>query len=281
MTDVMDAALAPERALDVLLQLEPQLRGVVAGQRAIVGLRAVADDHVELVDVDLASDGTLDPEGADALVVVTSEDVGDGDDVVSVTQLVCILPDGIEVGISRADGADQARVWRTDQDDTDAAEELRPRDVAANTARRAFGLPSAIGERPSVAGVVGRAWLVAVAGESLRRFDTPDGVRDVEVEELHSVARAPLLGGLASSEDPLPSWEQLHAHAAAGRLELGPFTVRPSHAEWLDVDGLAQVLDTTLPTAEDLLEQIQLTTGDGGMAWALTWLLNRGWHEQS
>ena len=279
MTDVMDAALAPERALDVLLQLEPQLRGVVAGQRAIVGLQALADDHVELVDVDLAADGTLDPEGADALVVVTSEDVGDGDDVVSVTQLMCILPGGTEVGISRAEGAEQARVWRTDQDESDAAEELRPHDVAANTARRAFGLPSAIGERPSVEGIVGRAWLVAVAGESLRRFDTPQGVRDVEVEELSSVAQAPLLGGLAGGEGPLPSWEQLHAHAAAGRLELGPFTVRPSHAAWLDVDGLAQVLDTTLPTAEDLLEQLRVTTGDQGMAWALTWLLERGWHE--
>ena len=279
MTDVMDAALAPERALDVLLQLEPQLRGVVAGQRAIVGLQALADDHVELVDVDLAADGTLDPAGADALVVVTSEDVGDGDDVVSVTQLMCILPDGTEVGISRAEGAEQARVWRTDQDESDAAEELRPHDVAANTARRAFGLPSAIGECPSVESIVGRAWLVAVAGESLRRFDTPQGVRDVEVEELSSVAHAPLLGGLANGEGSLPDWEQLHAHAAAGRLELGPFTVRPSHAAWLDVDGLAQVLDTTLPTAEDLLEQLRVTTGDRGMAWALTWLLDRGWHE--
>ncbi len=280
MTDVMDAALTPERALDVLVQLEPQLRGVVAGQRAIVGLRAVADDHVELVDVDLAGDGTLDPAGADALVVVTNEDVGDGDDVLSLTQLACILPDGVEVGISRADGADRARVWRTDQDASDAAEELRPHDVAANTARRAFGLRSVIGARPSMAGLVGRAWLVAVAGEALRRFDSPEGVRDVEVEELTSAAQAPLLGGLAGREDALPSWEQLHAHAAAGRLELGPFTVRPTHAAWLDVDGLAQVLDTTLPAAEDLLEQLQLTTGDGGMAWALTWLLERGWHDQ-
>ncbi len=280
MNDVMDAALTPDRALDVIRQLEPQLHGVAEGQRAIVGLRAVAEDHVELIDVDLADDGTLDPAGADALVVVTNEDVGDGDDVVSVTQLVCVLPGGTEVGISRAEGADQARSWRTDRDASDAADELRPRDVAANTARRAFGLPSAIGERPSVAGIVGRAWLVAVAGEALRRFDGPEGVRDVEVQELSSVAHSTLLGGLVGEDRALPSWEQLHAHAAAGRLELGPFTVRPSHAAWLDVDGLAQVLDTTLPAAEDLLEQLRLTTDDSGMAWAMAWLLDRGWHDR-
>ena len=280
MSDVMDAALAPERALDVLLQLQPQLQDVVAGQRAIVGLRAAAEDHIELVDVDLASDGTLDASGTDALVVVTSEDVGDGDDVVSLTQLACILPGGTEVGISRVDGAAQAKAWRTDQDASDAADELRPHDVAANTARRAFGLPSVIGARPSVAGVIGRAWLVTVAAEALRRFDAPEGVRDVAVEELSAVANAPLLGGLVSTEAALPSWEQLHAHAATGRLELGPFTVHPSHAAWLDVDGLAQVVDTTLPIAEDLLEQLQLTAGDAGMAWALTWLIDRGWHEQ-
>lgn len=280
MTEVMDAALTPERALDVLRQLEPELREVTQAQRAIVGLRAVADDHVELVDVDLADDGTLDPDGADALVVVTNEDVGDGDDVLSVTQLICILPGGTEVGISRAAGAEQAQVWRTDRDESDAADELRPRDVAANTARRAFGLPSAIGERPSVAGLVGRAWLVAVAGDALHRFDAPEGVRDVEVEELSPVADGSLLGGLVEPDRPLPSWEQLHAHAAAGRLELGPFTVHPSHAEWLDVDGLAQVLDTSLPTAEDLLEQLRITTGDAGMAWAMARLLDRGWHDR-
>ena len=280
MTNVLDAALSPERAMDVLLQLEAQLQGVVDGQRAIVGLHTVADGHVELIDVDLAEDGTLDPGDAEALVVVTSEDVGDGEDVLTVTQLMCILPDGTEVGISRAEGSDQARPWRTDQDASDAAQELRPHDVAANTARRAFGLASAIGTRPSVPGLMGRVWLVAVAGEALRRFDSPDGVRDVEVEELAAAAQQPLLGGLATPDGPLPSWEQLHAHAAAGRLELGPFTVRPAHATWLDVDGLAQVLDTTLPSAEDLLEQLQLTAGDSGMAWALAWLLDRGWHER-
>ncbi|MFO7779304.1 MAG: hypothetical protein R6V28_13225 [Nitriliruptoraceae bacterium] len=278
MTDLLAAAFTPERALDVLLQLEPQLRGIGADRRAIVGLRAVADDHVELIDVDLGDDGVLDPAGAAGLVVVTSEEVGDDEEVLCLTQVVCVLPDGTEVGISRADDVEEARVWRTDRDATDAAEDLRPRDVAANTARRAYGLPSVIASRLSVPELLGRVWLVAVAGEALRRFDTPDGPTNVEVEDLQSVAEAPLLGGLVTDDGDLPTWEQIHAHAKAGQLELGPFPVEPTHAAWLDEDGFAQVLDTTLPTAEDLLDQLRLTTGDRGMAWALAVLLDRGWH---
>ena len=278
MSDVMDAAFSPERALDVLLQLAPQLRDVGTDRRAIVGLRAVAADHVELIDVDLAADGVLDPGAADALVVVTTEEVGDGDEVLCLTQLVCVLPDGTEVGISRADDVADARVWRTDRDATDAADDLRPRDVAANTARRAFGLPSAVANELTVRELLGRAWLLEVAGESLRRFDAPGGPREVAVEELRPLAQRPLLGGLVSEDAPLPTWERIHAHAVAGHLELGNFPVAASHAAWLDQSGFIQVLDTTLPTAEDLLEQLRVTAGDRGMAWALAVLIDRGWH---
>lgn len=278
MADVLDAAFTPERALDVLLQLEPQLRGVTADRRAIVGLRAVAEGHVELIDVAVDEHGVLDPGDADGLVVVTSEEVGDDEEVVCLTQVVCVLPSGTEVGISRAADAEEARIWRTDRDASDAADELRPMDTAANTARRAYGLPSVVAALPSVAEVAGRAWLVAVAAEALRRFDGPDGLRDVDVHDLNEVARQPLLGGLLEIDGPLPTWEALHAHAAAGHLELGPFPVDGGHAAWLDVPGFAQVVDATLPAAEDLLEQLRVTSGDAGMAWALTWLLERGWH---
>lgn len=278
MTDVMDVALTPERALDVLLQLEPQLRGVNTDRRAIVGLRAVAATQVELIDVDLGADGVLDPGEADALVVVTTEEVGDDDDVLCLTQLVCVLPDGTEVGISRADDAEDARVWRTDRDAADAAHDLRPRDVAANTARRAFGLPSAVANELSVPELLGRAWLMKVAGEALRRFDAPGGPAEVPVEALRPIARQPLLGGLVAGDGPLPTWEQIRAHAVAGHLELGHLPVAASHAAWLDDAGFAQVLDTTLPTAEDLLEQLRVTAGEQGMAWALAFLLDLGWH---
>ena len=278
MTELLDAPVSPERALDILLQLEPQLRGVEQDRRAIVGVKAVASDHVELVDVQLREDGVLEPGDADGLVVVTTEEVGAGEVVVCLTQLVCILPDGTEVGISRADDTEEARIWRTDRDATDAAEDLRPRDVAANTARRAFGLASVVADGISVEELLGRAWLVTVAGESLRRFDHPDGPVDVEVEELVAVADAPLLGGLVGSDDPSPSWETIRDHAVAGKLELGPFTVEATHAAWLDLPGFIQVLDTTLPAAEHLLEQLRITAGDQGMAWALARLLDRGWH---
>jgi hypothetical protein len=151
-------------------------------------------------------------------------------------------------------------------------------DVAANTARRAYGLPSAVATVPSVAELAGRAWLVVVAAEALKRFDGPDGLQDVDPADLREVAGRPLLGGLLDVEGPLPTWEELHAHAAAGHLELGPFPVDGGHAAWLDVAGFAQVLDTTLPVAEDLLEQLRITSGDAGLAWAMTWLLERGWH---
>lgn len=278
MPDVLDAAFSPERALDVLLQLEPQLRGVTADRRAIVGLKAMAEGHVELIDVALDAHGVLDPGAADGLVVVTTEEVADEDEVVCLTQLVCVLPTGTEVGISRADDAEEARVWRTDRDSSDAADELRPMDVAANTARRAYGLPSAVATVPSVAELAGRAWLVVVAAEALKRFDGPDAIQDVDPADLRGVAGQPLLGGLLDVDGPLPTWEALHAHAAAGHLELGPFPVDGGHAAWLDVEGFAQVLDTTLPVAEDLLEQLRITSGDAGLAWAMTWLLERGWH---
>ncbi len=278
MSEPTTSIIEPGRALDVLRQLEPQIRGIDPDHRAFVGLRAAAEDHVELVDVTLREDGVLDAAGADGLVVVTNEEVGDGDDVVCLTQLLCVLPDGTEVGISRVDGHPRARAWRTDQDETDAAEDLRPRDVTANAARRAFGLPSLVAERLPVAELLGRTWLIAVAGEALRRFDTDDGPRDVEIDELTEAAGAPLLGGLVTASDPLPSWDAIHAHAAEGRLELGPFTVDATHAAWLDVDGLAQVLDTTLPPAGDLLDQLSITSDDRAMAWALTTLLDRGWH---
>lgn len=277
-----DQALTPERALDVLLTLEPQLRDVDGDRRAIVGLAAHGGGQVALVDVDLDDDGVLDAAGADALVVVTSEEVTDDeDDVACITQLVCVLPTGTEVGISRADGAQDASVWRTDRHPEDAAHDLRPRDVASNTARRAFGLPSHIPQRPSMDELLGRVWLVGVASEALRRFDGPDGVRDVEVEELADVAAEPLFDGLAPADGPVPTWEELHAHATAGDLHVGPFRVAARHAAWLDVDGFAQALDTTLPPVEDLLDQLRIVSDGDATHWALNVLLDRGWHPEA
>ena len=275
-----DRVITPERALDVLRHLADELGGIDEDTRAIVGLRAEADATVALVDVTLHDNGILElPDRIDGLVVVTTEELAHGEDVVPVLQLVAILPDGTELGAYRIEQGDPPRFWRTDRDPDDSSEALRPRDVASNTARRALGLPSLVDGPIPVTELLARAWLLAVAGEALQRFDAPEGPRDVEVEELAEVAAEPLLGGLVTDDTATPSWEDVHAAAVAGKLELGPFSVDPAHARWLDPPGLAQVLDRTLPPVEDLLGSIRVAGDDDAMAWAVEWLMARDWYE--
>lgn len=268
------------RTLDVLAQLDRELGPIDETTRAIVGLRSEPDDTVALIDVELRDDGVLvPPEDADGLVVVTTEEVAHGDDVVPLQQLVAVLPDGTEVGVYRVADGDELRAWRTDADLDDEAPALRPRDVASNTARRAFGLPSLVEGPMTVSELLARAWLVTVAGEALQRFDAPEGPRDVEVDELLEVAAQPLLGGLVTDPDgPVPTWEEVHAFAVAGELELGPFTVEPAHAAWLDPHGLAQVLDRVLPPVEEMLGSLRVAGSDDAMAWAIDELLRRDWY---
>lgn len=274
--------LGAQRALEVLVDLDAQLGTVDPDARAVVGLRASDDGSVELVDVELRDNGVLEPpEDADGLVVVTAEDVapdspGDGD-VVPLRQLLCVLPDGTEVGVYRLGDEPSLRSWRSDVPD-ESAHAVRPRDTTSNTARRAFGLPSLVDRLLPVTELLARAWLLAVAGEALQRFDAPEGPRDVEVEELEEVASQPLLGGLVTDEGDTPTWEDVHRAAVDGRLKLGPFTVDPEHAGWLDPPGLAQVLDRTLPPVEDLLGRLRVVGDDDAMAWAIAWLMARDWY---
>lgn len=274
--------VTPEQALDVLAQLHLQLSDVASETRAIVGLRATGADAVELVDVELAPNGVL-AVGADVtgLVVVTAEELAAGDEVVTVQQLLCVLRDGTEIGTTRAaDLVDPGAVpvWRTDRSPEDAAASLRPRDLASNTARRAFGLPSLVDELPSVSDVLARGWLLMVASEALQRFDGPDGPRDVEVAELSEVAARPLPGGVTRDQD-VPSWAALHHAAVDGHLEVGPFSVDREHAQWLDAAGLAQVLDRTLPAVEELLGSLQVLGSDDLLAWAIEWLSACDWYQ--
>jgi hypothetical protein len=268
------------RTIDVLVQLDRELGHIDETTRAIVGLRAESDGTVALIDVELRDDGVLVPaHGTDGLVVVTTEEVAHGDDVVPLKQLVAILPDGTEVGVYRVADGDELRSWRTDTDPDDEAPALRPRDVASNSARRAFGLPTLVEGPMTVSELLARAWLVAVAGEALQRFDAPEGPRDVEVEELREVAARPLLGGLVTGADAsIPTWDEIHAAAVAGELELGPFTVEPAHAAWLDPPGLAQVLDRVLPPVEEMLGSIRIAGSNDAMAWAIEELLRRDWY---
>jgi len=216
------------------------------------------------------------PADADGLVVVTTEEVtapGAGE-VVLLQQLVCVLRDGNEVGVYRPEGSDELAHWST-TDPTDDSPALRPRDVASNTARRAFGLPSLV-EVPPVTDLLARAWLLAVAGEAVERFDATDGPTDVAPEELEEVAARPPLGPDLPVDDV--TWGTLHRAAVAGRLELGPFTADPAHAAWLDTDGFAQLLDRTLPAVEQLLGTLQVVGEDELLAWAIDWLSARAWY---
>jgi hypothetical protein len=276
------APLDPATALEVLEQLRAQLGEVDPEVRAIVALRSTGPGSVELVDVTLHDNRVLEPPAdAAGLVVVTGEQVAaaqDGDDVVALQQLVCVLPDGEEVGISIAEEDPDPRRWSTADDPDGVAASLRPRDVASNSARRAFGLPSLV-DLPAMTDLLARAWLLAVASEAMRRFDGPDGVLEVTADDLEDVAVRPPLGELPSRGDGLPTWEQVHAAAVAGQLELGTFTVDVDHAAWLDAAGLAQLLDVTVPSTEDLLGSLQVVGDDDLLGWAIGWLAARGWFQ--
>jgi hypothetical protein len=290
-TSTRHAPLDPRTALDVLGHLRSQLGEVDPTVRAIVALRATDEGSVTLVDVTLHDNRILEPPAdAAGLVVVTGEQVtavGEGDGeaiapeaVVALQQLVCILPDGEEVGIYTAGEDSEARTWSTADDPEALAPTLRPRDAASNTARRAFGLPSVV-DLPPMSDILARAWLLAVSTEALRIFDGPDGPAEVTPDDLEEVAGQPPLGDLPASSDELPSWGEVHAAATAGTLELGRFTVDADHAAWLDAEGLAQLLDVTLPTTEDLLGSLQITGDDDLLGWAIGWLTGRGWIEPS
>jgi hypothetical protein len=270
------SAIDSSTALDVLTQLHEQLGDVDADARAVVALSRLDDGTVSLEDVAIHDNGVLvAPEHAAGLVVVTSEDVElDGDqEVVSLRQLLCILPDGTEVGVFQVGDDRTPRTWSTTDDPTSA---LRPRDLASNTARRALGLRSVV-EPPPVADLLARAWLLAVAREALTRFDEADGPREVAPSELAEVAERPPLPGVG--DDEIPSWEEVHRLAADGHLEVGPFAVDAEHASWLDVAGLAQVLDQTLPSTEELLGSLRLVGDEELLAWAIDWLSERDWHQ--
>ncbi len=264
-------SLEPRVAIETLTQLDRELGDVDPDTRAIVGLRPEAPGTVALVDVTLHDNGILEvADDVAGLVVVTAEEVTSDDEVVGLTQLLCVLRDGTEFGLYRVGGDDeQPRIWRTDADPDDAADDLRPRDVASNTARRAFGLPSLV-EPISVADIAARTWLLAVASAALQAFDTPDGPAEVTPEDLGPVAGHGPLSAVATDDDELPTWDELHRAAIAGELELGShLTVDPDHAAWLDADAFAQVLDRTLPSTDELLGSLRVTGDDDLLAWVI------------
>lgn len=274
----MAPPLDPATAIDVLRQLHDQLGPVDPTARAIVGLQATAPGAVTLVDVTLHDNGILDaPPEADGLVVVTAEDVAgpEADGVVTLQQLVGVLRSGAEVGVYRPQDGSELASWSSSDDGDTDGQALRPRDPAANTARRAFGLPS-LADIPPVVELFTRTWLLAVTGEAVERFDAADGPREVEPETLRAAADRPPLG--AALDATTAGWDDVHRAARDGTLELGPFTVDLAHANWLDTVGLAQLLDRTLPSVEQLLATLQVVGDDELLNWAIEWLAAREWY---
>jgi hypothetical protein len=279
------SSLDGPRTLEVLASLDAQLGPVDPDARALVALTAGDGDNIALTDVALRDDGVLEvPDGTLGVVVVTSEDVrlDDADEVLALRQLVAVLPNGEEVGIVRVGDDPTPRTWSSADDALDgdgSAEGLRPRDVTANTARRALGLPS-LAEVPPVEDLLARAWLLQVAEAGLTRFDTPEGPREVEPEELAHLDGADPLSGLCTGDgdtERVPSWEEVRAAAASGALHLASYTVEPSHAAWLDADGFAQVVDRTLPSTEQLLGTLRIVGEDPLVGWAIDHIAARGW----
>lgn len=283
------------RALEVLASLDDQLGRVDPDARALVALTPGDTGSVALTPVALREDGVLDvPGDTIGVVVVTSEDVrlDDADDVVQLRQLVAILPDGTEAGVVRVGDDATPRTWSTDDPppadtiadahDDASAHGLRPRDVTANTARRALGLPS-LADVPPVEDLLARAWLLLVAEAGLQRFDTPEGPREVEPEEVAHLDGTDPLSGLCTGEEDdgaqerIPTWEEVRVAAAAGDLQLASYTVEPSHAAWLDADGFAQVVDRTLPSTEQLLGTLRILGEDPLVGWAIDQIAERGW----
>ncbi len=274
-------AIDPSVAIEVLLQLDRELGDIDPDTRAIVALRQAEAGTVALLDVHLRDNGILEvPDDAVGLVVVTAEDVSSGEEVIGLTQLVCVLRDGTEIGIYRVADGEDLRIWRTDEDPEDAADDLRPRDLASNAARRAFGLPSLV-EPVSVTDLAARTWLLDVATSALQRFDAEEGPTEVSPHELTQFVDRPPFDGVETQDtDRLPDWHELHAAAAAGKLELGGhLTVDVDHAAWLDCDGFAQVVDRTLPTTEELLGSLRVTGDDELLAWAIGFLAARDWYQ--
>lgn len=287
-------ALTTDTATDVLVQLHGQLGDFDPDTRALVALTAAEDDRVDLTDVDLADNGVLTvPEDVDGLIVVTGEmlELSDSGEIVPLRQLVAILRDGEEVGVFRVGEDDAIYRWSTTEPDDNVAA-MRPTDVAANSARRALGLPSQTGAIP-VTELLSRLWLLHIAQVTLELFDAGNA-EPVDVEAVAAAdTRGPfkaILDDPAYSDDEVEaarelaeqiSWEDVRQLAVRGEFQIGPYAFDPEHADWLDAEGFAQYFDRTVMTSEEILASLDVMSGSDLVAWAIDELIRREWQAPS
>ncbi len=287
-------ALTTDTAIDVLAQLHGQLGDFDTDTRALVAVSATDADTVDLTDVELAASGILEvTDDVEGLIVVTGEEIEltDSGDLAPLRQLVAVLRSGDEVGVFRVGEDATLYRWSTTEPDANVTS-MRPRDVAANSARRALGLPSHTGTIP-VTELLSRLWLLHIAQVTLERFDANDAL-PVDVEEVAaSDTRGPfaaILDDPAYADDEVDAarelaeqltWEDVRQLAVRGEFEIGPYRFDPEHADWLDADGFAQYFDSTVMTAEEILASLDVMSGSDLVAWAIEELVRRDWHAPS
>lgn len=285
----MPTPLPIDLVTDVLRQLHAELGVFDAGTRAVVGLELTGEREVSIAPVEPRDDGVLDlDDGVAALVLVTDEPVQlPGMPVAApLRQLVCLQRDGSEIGLFEPED-DQVYVWRSSDGDAQI-ETLRPRDLAANTARRALGLPSHA-QVPPPTTLLARLWLLHLANLALPVFDQ-DGHVDLgafdpaDVDGPFAAVLDPELAGDApEGEAPIGgllhdlAWEDVRQLAAGDQLDLGPHRVEPTLARWLDADAFAQAVDQRLLPVSELLGALETMGGDDARSWAVEQLAARGW----
>lgn len=266
-----------EAATDVLTQIHEELGDFDPATRAVVALKATGTSSYELADVQLGDNGVLQVDDEVAgLVLLTGDRVElvDRPGPVALRHAVVVLRDGVEVGLFRL-GEEDDTLHRWASTDPGPGDEdalaMRPREPAANAARRAFGLPSVVDDVP-VLELGARVWSVHVAEVALRLFDER-GAEPVPLQEV--VAEV-----LASEPDvdlAELTWGGARQLAIHGRLAFGPYRFDPEHAAWLDAAGFAQHVIRTVPEPEGFLDTLSVVVDGDLLAWVLAELERRGW----
>ena len=264
-----------EAATDVLAQIHEEMGDFDPDTRALVALAVTGESSFDLTDVQLADNGVLEVgDDVAGILLLTGDRVAlaDRPDPVAVRHAVVILRDGVEVGMFRlGEDDDTLHRWSNLQPDDEDARFMRPRDAAANVARRAFGLPSLVDDVPVVE-LVARIWSVHVAQVALRLFDERGG-QPVPLAEVAAevVATEPDI-------DPAEmSWSGARELAIRGRLSFGPYRFDPEHAAWFDAAGFAQHVLRTVPEPAEFLDTLSVVVDGDVLDWVLAELERRGW----
>lgn len=269
-------SISVDTATDVLAQIHEEMGDYDPATRAVVALTVTGEASLELTGVQLADNGVLEVgDDVAGLLLLTGDRVELADDPapVDVRHAVVILRDGVEVGMFRV-GEDDRRLhrWTSLPPEDEDERMMRPREPAANAARRAFGLPSHVDDVP-VAELAARIWSIHVAEVALRLFDEHGG-QPVPLPEI--VAEV-----VATEPDVAPagmSWGAARELAVQDRLRFGPYRFDPDHAAWLDDAGFAQHLMEAVPRPEEFLDTLAVVVEGGDILdWALAELERRGW----